>query len=289
MARILDSARVVCWAALAALACAVLPRAAARAQSAVVAAQPDQGRAELEQMVARLIHRAIPLEYEKKKDWGATKEIAVGMRVEGKPFHYHYTPRTKAVNHGVWKHYRVRIIDPQKDLAVSVTNLRPLAGGRVGCTLQVDANIDVWARAKTYEYGVHLVSLEMEGDARVRLIVDGELGVRLQPTDRLPSVALDPLAKSARLVFDEFHVRRVSEARGPIVQELSGSVRRMLEDELDGPALTAKINKAVEKKRDRLSFSPAELLAGAWRPLAELAEAPAASAAVIPPAAASQE
>src|SRR5262245_32619577 len=99
----------------------------------------DEGRAALEQMVARLIHRAIPLEYEKKKDWGATKEIPVGVRVEGKPFHYHVNRRTKAVNHGVWKHYKVRIVDPQKDLAVTVANLQPLGGGRVGCTLQLDA------------------------------------------------------------------------------------------------------------------------------------------------------
>src|SRR5262245_17715349 len=53
------------------------------------ASMPDLGRPELEHMVAQLIHRAIPLEYEKKKDWGATKEVPVGVRVEGKPFHYH--------------------------------------------------------------------------------------------------------------------------------------------------------------------------------------------------------
>jgi len=62
-------------------------------------------------------------------------------------------------------------------------------------------------------------------------------------------------------------------------------VRRMLEDELKGPELTVKINRAVEKKRDRLALSPSEWLAGAWGPLAEgsAAVAPLSSPAVAAP------
>jgi hypothetical protein len=273
------------WAAAAVLWTA-MPLSVTRAQPADGTAE---GRHALEQIVARLIHRAIPLEYEKQKDWGSTKEIPVGVRVEGKPFHYHFHRRTKAVNHGVWKHYKVRIVDPQQDLAVTVANLRPLGGGRVGCTLQVDAKIDVWARAKTYEYGVHLLAVELEADTHVRLVIEGELGVKLHATDGLSGVRVEPAAKTSRMVLENFHIRRVSNANGPLVRELSGSARRMLEEELDGPALTAKINRAMEKNRDRLAFSASELVAGAWRPLAELAQSPAQQPVVNSPAAASTE
>jgi hypothetical protein len=194
--------------------------------------------------------------------------------------------RTKAVDHGVWKHYRVRILDPQKDLAVTVSNLRPLAAGRAAATLQVDAKIDVWARAKVYEYGVHLIALELEGDTHVRLVIDGELGVRFQPVDGLPGMALDPIATSSRCVLEDFHIRRVSNAKGPLVRELGDSVRKMLQEELQGPELTAKINRAVERKRDRLALSPSEWLADAWRPLAA---APPSPASVRPGAAAGRE
>jgi hypothetical protein len=224
----------------------------------------------LELMVARLMHRAVPLEYDKKEDWGATTEIPVGVRVDGKPFHWHFHRRTKKVDHGVWKHYKVRILDPHKDLAVTVSNLRPLAAGRAAATLQVDAKIDVWARAKVYEYGVHLIALELEGDTHVRLVIDGELGVRFQPVDGLPGMVLDPKANAASAVLEDFHIRRVSNAHGPLVRELSDSVRKMLQEELQATELTAKINRAVEKKRDRLALSPSEWVAP-WRPIAEAA------------------
>ena len=243
----------------------------ARAQTRLPASPAyasEESRRALELMAARLIHRAMPLDYEKKKDWGATTEIPVGVRVNGKPFHWHVHRRTKAVDHGVWKHYKVRILDPQKDLAITVSNVRPLAAGRAAATLQVDAKIDVWARAKVYEYGVHLIALELEGDTRVRLVIDGELGVRFQPVDGLPGMVLDPQATNSRVVLEDFHVRRVSNANGPLIRELSDSVRNLLEQELQATELTAKINRAVEKKRDRLALSPSEWVTG-WPPHAE--------------------
>jgi hypothetical protein len=259
--------------AIVAISVAVTPLTATRAQT-LSAASPanasDEPRRALELMVARLIHGAIPLEYERKKDWGATTEIPVGVRVDGKPFHWHFHRRTKEVDHGVWKHYKVRILDPQKDLAVTVSNLRPLSAGRAATTLQIDAKIDVWARAKVYEYGVHVIALEVEGDTHVRLVIDGELGVRIQSIDGLPGMVLDPKANASRAVLENFHIRRVSNANGPLVRELSDSVRKLLAEELQATDLTAKIKRAVEKKRDRLALSPSEWVAGR-RPLADAA------------------
>jgi hypothetical protein len=248
-------------------------------------AAADESRQALELMAARLIHRAIPLEYERKKDWGATTEIPVGVRVKGKPFHWHVHRRTRPVDHGVWKHYKVRIVEPQKDLAVTVSNLRPLAAGRAAATLQIDARIDVWARAKVYEYGVHVVAVELEGDTHVRLVIDGELGVRFQSVDGLPGMVLDPKANAACVVLEDFHIRRVSDANGPLVRELSGSVRKLLEEELQKTDLTAKINRAVEKKRDRLALRPSEW-AAPWR---TFADAPTVAKPISLPAAAARE
>ena len=91
---------------------------------------------------------------------------------------------------------------------------------------------------------------------------------------------------SCRVVLEEFHIRRVSNAKGPLVRELSDSVRKLLADELDGPELTAKINRAVEKNRDRLALSPSDWLAGARRPMSE---SPALAPPLSPPAVAAPE
>jgi hypothetical protein len=227
--------------------------------------------------LAALIRHAIPPVTDKKEDWGATKEISTGVRVDGKPFHWHAHRRKKSVDHGVWKHYIVRLVEPEKHLVVKLTRLEALPGGKFAFTLHIETPIDVWARAKVYQYGVHLIAVEVEADARLQLDVSGEVGVRFGAEDGAATVAVEPVATDARLSFDYLNIHRVSNAHGPLVDELGGGVRRMIEDELAGPKLTARLNQAIDKKRDRLTFSSADLLRSSWWPLGqrEAGETPA--------------
>jgi len=241
-----------------------------------MASPPDAAsRAALAETLSRLIRDAIPAEYDKLKDWGATKEVVVVVRPKGKPFHLHWHERKKAVEHGVWKHYRLRLIEPEKNLVVRLSDLQALPNGKMGFTLQLEAKLDAWSRAKVYQYGVHLIALEVEGDMRIRLEISGEVGLQVAVVDRAPGVAVQPVVTSARLSLDEFHLRRVSNARGPLVRELGDGVRRIAEEEVNGPQLVEKLNRAIDKKRDRLVFSAANLVKSPWWPLSREGEAPA--------------
>ncbi len=237
----------------------------------IAAPANDPARQALADLVGRIVEGAIPLEYEKQKDWGATKEIPVGVRVSGKFLHTHVNQRTKKVEHGVWKHYKLRIVEPEKNLVVRVTALRPIEPGRWGATIEIETKLDAWARAKVYQYGVHLISVEIEADARVKLVIDGELALLWNSAALLGELTIDPTATAARMELTEFRMRRVRDAKGPLVHELSGGVRSLIENELDGPHLTANVNRAIENKRGRLTLSGGDLLDGAWRPLAAFA------------------
>jgi hypothetical protein len=221
--------------------------------------QPNASDA-LATTLSQLIREAIPLAYDKQKDWGATREITVGYRVDGKPFHYHVHRRKKYVEHGVWKHYKLRVVEPDKNLRVRLRDLRPVAPGRVAFTLELESKLDAWARAKVYHYGVHVIALEVEGDLQMRLQIHGEIALQATVVSGAAAIAAHPVVTDAKLSLDEFRIRRVSDARGPIVRELSDGVRAIVEDELNGPQLTAKLNRAIEKKRDELIFAPASLV-----------------------------
>jgi hypothetical protein len=190
--------------------------------------------------------------------------MVVGLRTEGSGLNTTFHRRKKQVDHGVWKHYRVRVIEPEQNLSVQLTRLEPIAPGRIGFTLRIDAKLDAWARAKVYRYGVHLIALEVEGDTRMVLDLSGEIGLQVTTVDGAPGMSVDPRVTDARLQLDDFHIRRVSEARGPLVKELSGSVRRVIEEEANGPQLVEKLNRAIDKKRDRLVFSTADWLKSPW-------------------------
>ncbi|MEM8947498.1 MAG: hypothetical protein AAGD11_20155 [Planctomycetota bacterium] len=207
--------------------------------------------------VARIIKDAIPREYEKRKDWGNTKQVTVGLRTDG----LRINRRKKSVNHGVWKRYRVHLIDPDDQLAVQIENVGPSKDGSLAFTLRVQAHFDLWARAKVYQYGVHLIALEAVADATVDLQVDCEVGVRLQTQTGTPGVAIQPTVTNANLDIVDFQLRRVSNARGPIVRELGEELPRLLEDKLQGPKFVAKLNRAIKKKSDHLEIGVQAL----WR------------------------
>jgi hypothetical protein len=204
--------------------------------------------------LSQLIRDAIPRTYDKQKDWGATRDVTVGYRVDGKPFHYHVHRRTKPVEHGVWKHYKLQVVEPDKNLRVRLRDLRPVGPGRMAFTLELESKLDAWARAKVYQYGVHIIALEVEGDLQMRLQIHGEIALQATVVSGAAAIAAHPVVTDAKLSLDEFRIRRVSDARGPIVRELSDGVRSIVLDELNGPQLTAKLNRAIEKKRDRLVF-----------------------------------
>jgi hypothetical protein len=148
--------------------------------------------------------------------------------------------------------------------------LRTLDGGRVGFTLVLSAKLDLWARAKIYQYGVHVIALEATGQTAFDLALDCEVGVQLKTNDGKSRVAIDPSVMDARLTLREFRLDRISDAHGPLVAELGEEVKKLVEAELQGPTLTAKLNRAIDKKRDRLEFSLTGLVNSSWWPLADL-------------------
>lgn len=204
---------------------------------------------------AGFVEQAIPREYEKRKDWDRTKNITVGLRNKG----FKLYRRKKRVNHGTWKHYKVGFAEPHNKLDLKITNLHAAAAGRLGFTMKVTADFNLWSRIKVYQYGVHLIGLEVVGDAAIDLEIDGEIGIRLQTGTGQAGVALDPRVTAARLDITDLNLQRVSKANGFLVQELGEEFPRFIEQELHGAKLVAKLNRAIEKKRDRLELSVADL------------------------------
>lgn len=214
------------------------------------------------QIVAQMIADAIPREYDRKKDWGRTKGVTTGLRSSGNFFKFDIHRTKSTVNDGVWKHYRATMIEPEKNLLVRIEKLRSLEAGKIAFTLFTTTKLRGWGRAKVYEHGVHLIALEAEADAKVSLRLDCEIALEMAPAAFLTGIAVRPQVTVARMSLDEFKLTRVSNVSGPIVRELGDGIKGLIEDELNGPKLAAKLNRLIEKRRARLVFTP-EMLVGA--------------------------
>ena len=233
---------------------AVLPK------SSSAPADTDPSNEVISRIGAQLIAEAIPREYERSKDWGRTKRITTGVRSSGNFFKFDIHRRKSDVKHGIWKQYRVTLVEPDKYLQVRIENLRNIGPGRTALTLIVAAKLHGWARAKIYDRGIHIMALEAEADASIRLWLDAEISLESMPTDSfLPGVAIRPVITDARLSFENFRLDRISDLRGSLARELGYGLRHLIDDELSGPNLTAKLNRSIEKRRDRLEFTPDKL------------------------------
>jgi hypothetical protein len=229
----------------------------------VAAGESAPSAEELSRIAAGLIAESIPREYERTKDWGRTKRISTGLRSSGNFFKFDIHRRKSDVKNGVWKHYRVELVDPDKNLQVRIENLRITGPGRYALTLFVSAKLHGWARAKVYERGIHLIALEAEGEGPIELKLDAEIALESIPTDSwVPGVAVRPVITGAQLNLDEFRINRISDLRGSLARELGDGLRHLVEDELTGPKLVAKLNRSIEKRRERLQFTPDKLLSG---------------------------
>lgn len=209
--------------------------------------------------LSELLYEAIPREYEKKKDWDRKKNITVGLKTDGDWYKFRVRRRKKAVNHGTWKYYKVKMIDPEEHLDVRIENLRSLKAGQIAFSCFFESKLEYVAKARIYNRGVHIITLSGEGTTGLRLWLDCEVTLKLTPATVMSGLAIQPEVVNARLELDDFDLDRVSKAKGPLVHELGDGLRFFIEEELDGPKLAAKLNRAIEKKKDRLRFAPAEV------------------------------
>jgi hypothetical protein len=224
---------------------------------ATIAGLPTQTIADF---VAGKIAEAIPRETEKYQDWGKTKQITTGVDFKGHVWDPKIDRRKSEVNDGIWKHYRVTLVEPDKNLAVRIDNLRSLDAGRIAFTLQATAKVHGWAQARVYEDGVPLGTYTAEGDSVVDMSIDGEIAVEAIPASFLAGVAIEPHVSAVRVKLDDFRLTRLGEIKGSLAHELGKGMKDLIEDELDGPKLADKLNHSIDKRRERLKITPEKLL-----------------------------
>ncbi|MEM6331662.1 MAG: hypothetical protein AAF790_15635, partial [Planctomycetota bacterium] len=148
---------------------------------------------------------------------------------------------------------------PDQHLAVRVEGLRDTGPGQAECTLVVEGRVAGWARLRHYNRGVHLGTVTVEGESTVRARVACSVGLRVVAGRLLPAVAVDPRVRSAKVAIDDFRLERVSKIEGRLAREMGRGLKRLLEQQLSEERLTAKLNRAIDKRRDRLVLDPSVL------------------------------
>ena len=220
----------------------------------------------LEKTLTSLIRDALPAKYENNKQWGMTKQIYEGLKVEREGWKIETRRRRKTVNHGTWKRYEVTLINPDQHFQLDLRDVTETGDGRYRFDVVCTAKLHVFGRLSQWERGVQLISLSADADTNVRMRIVGTVGLKLDPFKLPPDVALDPQVTEAKLELLDFRLNRVSELHGPLAKHLGEGLREVVEDKVDNVnrTLAAKLNQQIDKKRAKLKLSVQDALTSKW-------------------------
>ncbi len=236
-------------------------------------------------LLTNIVRSQIPIDYQRDKDWGMTKEVTRGLRIRQEGLRITTKRRRKTVNHGTWKKYSIRLINPQESFRIRVENYVEQPNHRVAFDLVVDAKLDAIGRLSHWERGLQLISIGASAYSEVTLRVRCDVGLLLDPTHIPPDIVLDPKVVDANIEIKEFRLRELSDLKGPFAKVLSSSVREILEDAIASKRtrMVQKMNDKIDRSRDKLRLSFSEMLKSPWADKIQTAK-PAANRAEGGPA-----
>lgn len=231
-------------------------------------AQPTTAADEnaVNQLLTKVIWEGIPHEYIDAKRWGKTIQRWDGVQLRREGWKLETKRSWKSVNHGLWKKYAARLIDPEHQFSVALANVRPAKEDAVSFDLVFVIPLALEARQAQWVNGVQLYSISADVEAKIRLTVSLNLATRFELEKLPPQVVFRPVATNADLQIESFAVKRVSKIGG----EFAEQVTQLAETQLDEfaaaqePKIVEKINRAIAKNEERMTVDLGAALASPW-------------------------
>lgn len=237
---------------------------------------PASSTNEIGNLVTSIVGSNIPHTFKDISQWDKKAERWDGVSVKREGFRIITKRKKKEVNHGSWKRYEGRLIDPMENFQIDVLNLRDLGEGRVGFDLDVSARVQVLGQYAKWVKGVQLVALTADTRSLVKLRLACEVSGRLDITRLPPDMVVDPHVKSAELTLVEFDIERIGKLDGPVVKELGSEAKGILQSKIEDyqPKLVTKINAEIDKNKSRFRISMADFLSSKWGGMAKYLDTP---------------
>ncbi|WP_182870256.1 hypothetical protein [Stieleria mannarensis] len=228
----------------------------------------DQARATVQSLVDLAVAQ-LPHAYDGEKNWKRTKKIWAGVRIRRDGVQLKTHRRWRDVRQGLQTRYHIQFPGERsapRPVNATVRSVTPTEGGpeqHAGWMIECDlaTPLDFSARIERWNLGVQWYSVEVRGHAKIRLTLSGRLSSYPDYSVLPPAIVIDPNVTSASLHLDELHVDRISKVGGEVAEKWGEMAEKIVNEVLIddiNEKLHAKLNKAIDKKRDDLRFSASD-------------------------------
>lgn len=203
----------------------------------------------------------IPENYEKTKDWGKQSRVFGGINADVRGGNLRLAKRTTDVNQGLWRRYRVNLVDPGRTLQFSIQD-RGERDDRQYLLISAQILADVEARFELWTLGVKGLNGTVRGIGTLRIDVACSYAIETEFDKGLPTLKLVPKIEGLNLTLVDYRAKQIGLLRGDIAEAVGDGSRAVLREIVNGQEekLLKKLRADVAKKQDRLRIAPGDWL-----------------------------
>lgn len=217
------------------------------------------------QWAADWVRQSLPSTYHGNKDWGKQTRLYGGVRLTKHDGNLSTKRRWIDVDHGRWIRYTIDLHDPTLPdrLSIQITKAEISADQRLQFEAQIDTWVDWSIQQERWNLGARLFSVSAKGEARLRMLVAGDVGFAFDLTRIPPDVIADPNIRSAGLSLVSLKVDRISKLGGDVADAFGDLAERILRDEYlpkQQTKITDKLNRQIDRRRDQFRFGASQWL-----------------------------
>lgn len=213
---------------------------------------PEEGQ----QFIRSVALILLPQKFDDEDGWGDEKRIQSGLNVDFDGGKLKTSRRWNMVNHGTWLRGSGELVDPVNTFTLRAIQLPDPDEATQRYEIHTSAKLQVNGRQQQWNYGVMLWSIS--ADAVVDLSLHAVLDVKSEvvTTDKGARLRFVPSVTQATAKMENFRLQRISHLKGTVVQAHGEVIEELIQMRLrrENKDLPARVNKAIQKKADRLEI-----------------------------------
>jgi hypothetical protein len=213
---------------------------------------PEEGQ----QFIRSVALILLPQKFDDEDGWGDEKRIQSGLNVDFDGGKLKTSRRWNMLNHGTWLRGSGELVDPVNTFTLRAIQLPDPDEGTQRYEIHTSAKLQVNGRQQQWNYGVMLWSIS--ADAVVDLSLHAVLDVKSEvvTTDKGARLRFVPSVTQATAKMENFRLQRISHLKGTVVQAHGEVIEELIQMRLrrENKDLPARVNKAIQKKADRLEI-----------------------------------
>ena len=236
-------------------------------EATLVGESMDQApRSTVDALLTEIVLQQMPLQYSDDRKWGGQEKRWDGLEFRNEGIKLETKRRWKLVNHGTWRKYQARLINPESEFSIELERLCNTPDGKTAFDLNIAAELQLQGRQAKWIKGVQLYSFSAEGSCHVRITLSCQSEIELDLNRLPPDLILKPRVTRAQLTVDEFRIDRISKVGGEVAQQVTHWVRGAIDEKVreEEEKLVAKLNTELKKNQDNLRLSLHDALQSHW-------------------------